>query len=509
MTQLKTRGEEQKLVKIFREFGGINTQSQRTAIGDTDFAWLENIQPVGLANLRTVPNISSELIDYSASPVYWAQSCNIANTEYIIVFSSNGKVFAYNVAANTSSQINAPATLLSGSGSRMAQWKGGTAGVALFIDSTGYYYWDGTTFAKITGAGVPSSGSDIAVYSNRVWIVSGRILYFSAADDYTATGWAGGSGAGFNNLTDSTLRSDVQRLYAANGYLYIFGLTSVNVISDVRVPTGATAPIFTNLNIQSIVGTDQPASVFTWGRTLMLATRYGVYGIDGVDAQRISANIDGTWQQLDFTQALSGGAVMINNILTAATLVKWVDPYGTARSLIAMFADGKWWFGNMGDSLARIVSAMRNNTPTLYGFINNKLYRLFSETTTSPAVQVKTALWSMGDSIRDKQVIRVGFETTVTQSTGTFTATIDTQGSELPVDISSTIGRVVWLNNDIVPLNWTNNVSNIIYWVNSNYNLFNGDATAWGKYLGSTFESSSASYQLSGFIIEYEFRARW
>lgn len=509
MSQLKARGEEQKLVKIFREFGGVNTQSQRTAIGDIEFAWLENLQPIGPANLKTVPAISAQLIDYSASPVYWAQSCNIANVEYIIVFAQDGKVFAYNVVANTSAQINAPATLLSGSGSRMAQWKGGSAGVALFIDSTGYYSWDGTTFAKITGTGVPTSGTDIAVYANRVWIVAGRILYFSAADDYLAAAWAGGSGTGFSNLTDSTLRSDVQRLYAANGYLYIFGLTSVNVISDVRVPTGGTAPIFTNLNIQSIVGTDQPASVFTWGRTVMFATRYGAFGIDGVEAHRVSAPIDGSWQQIDFSQALSGGAVMVNNILTSATLIKWDDPDDGIRTVLAMFSDGKWWFANMGNAVQYIVTAMRDNTPTLYGFINNRLFRLFSDTSVSPAVIAKTALWSMGDSIKDKQVIRVGFEATVSQSSGAFTATVDTQESDLPVSISSTIGRVTWVDNSIVPVNWINNLSNIVYWVNTNYNLFNGDATAWGKYLGLTFNSSSASYQLSGFIIEYEFRARW
>lgn len=509
MAQLKARGEEQKLYKIARDFEGVNAQSQRTAIGDNEFSYMENLQPIGYANLKTVPNVSSSLINYGTDSIYWMQSANINNIEYIILFATNGKVFAYNVSANTSSQINAAGTLLSGSGSRMAQWKGGSSGVALFIDSTGYYYWNGTTFAKITGAGVPSAGTDIAVFSNRVWIVSGRILYFSAADDYTATGWAAGSGAGFTNLTDSTIRSDVQRLFAANGYLYIFGLTSVNVISDVRVPSGGTDPIFTNLNIQSIVGTDQPASVFTWGRTVMLGTRYGAHGIDGAEAARISAKIDGIWQNIDFTQSISGGSVMINNILCAGFLIKWNDPNTSTRTVIALFQDGKWWFGNMGSAVTFMVSAMRNNVPTLYGLIGNQLYRFFSDTTTSAATTVSSALWNMGDPLTDKQLIRFGFEATITTyGASEFGATIDTENSQLATDLE--IGTISWQNNALSTLNWTNNSSNIVQWVNTNYQLFNGDATAYGKYLGLTFSATAGSiYQLSGFLIEYEMRARW
>lgn len=509
MAQLKARGEEQKLYKVFRDFEGVNTQSQRTAISESEFSFCENLQPIGHGNLKTVPEKSAALVDYSTNSIYWMQSANINNIEYIILFATNGKVYAYNVAANTSSQINAAGTLLSGANSRMAQWKGGTLGVALFIDSTGYYYWNGTTFAKITGAGVPTAGDDIAVFSNRVWIVSGRVLYYSAADDYTATGWAAGSGTGFSNLTDPTLRSNVTRLYAGNGYLYLFGETSVNVISDVRVPTGATAPIFTNLNIQPIVGTDQPGSVFPWGRTVMFATRYGAYGVDGVEAPRISAKIDGTWQSIDFTQSISGGSAMINNILCAAFLIKWDESDTVTRTILAIYQDGKWWFGNMGNEVTFMTSAIYNEEPTLYGLIGNRLYRFFSDVQNGAAVTVSTALWNMGDPISDKQLIRFGFEATIVKyGATTFSSTVDTENSELATSID--IGKVIWQNNNLVILTWKNNSNVTLPWVNTNYQLFNGDATAFGKYLGLTFNGTAGSvYQLSGFLIEYEMRARW
>ena len=35
-----------------KDFAGVNTQAQRTAIDEKEFSWLENVMPVGYANLR-------------------------------------------------------------------------------------------------------------------------------------------------------------------------------------------------------------------------------------------------------------------------------------------------------------------------------------------------------------------------------------------------------------------------------------------------------------------------
>jgi hypothetical protein len=210
--------ERPLLSKYFRQMIGINTQAARTAIPDDYFYNLENIIPIGPQNAHVVPNISSSLINYAADTIYWSQGLNLNGTEYLVNFATTGKVFLYNIAANTSAQVNS-GTLLSGAGSQCTQWKNTEI---LFIDSTGYYNYDGTTFAKITGSGVPSSGNAIAVYASRVWIAQGRVLYCSGVDDYSASSWTAANGAAAINLTDPQIRSTIYRLISANGYLYIF-----------------------------------------------------------------------------------------------------------------------------------------------------------------------------------------------------------------------------------------------------------------------------------------------
>lgn len=504
-----TQGEEQRRTKYFRSWKGCFSQSARTAIPEDRFFYLENLQPIGDANLSTVPDISSMLVDYGADSIYWSQYVNLSGTDYLISLASNGKVFAYNLAGGNS-QINGALTLLSGSGSRLSQWKNT---VILFIDSTGYYSWDGATFAKITGAGVPSAGTDIAVFAGRVWIVNQRLLTFSAADDYTATAFGAGSGTGSVNLTDPTLRATVTRLWAQNGYLYLIGNSSVNAISDVYVPSGASppVPVFNNINIQSIIGTDQPASVFALDRLLIFGSRYGAFALYGVSAQRLSTDIDGNWKYIDFTQAISGGQVVINNILTGALLLKITsDPFIGSKTVLAMYFDEKWWFANFG-SVTFIASAIKNNAPALFGFIGNKLYQLFSNTASGPAIQVTTPLWPMEDPLADKQAIRCGFEATLSSFSGTLSLTLDTANAQYSVVALNSPNTISWINNSGNIVQWQNNLLQIVDWFSGAYLLYSGSSAAgYSKYIGLTIMGTAGVVgQLSSFYIDYKLRARW
>lgn len=508
------RGEEQRKTKIFREWDAVNTRSNRSSIPEKSFYNLENMIPIGDANIQSVPNISAVLVDYALDTVYWSQYVNRGGTDYLIQLTTNGKIFAYNLAGGNT-QINAPATLLSGSSSRIAQWKNT---VILFIDSSGYYAWDGATFVKITGAGVPSSGDDIAVFAGRVWIVQGRLITFSIADDYLAPAFLAISGAGSVSLTDATLRSTVIRLWAQNGYLYIVGNSSINAISDVYIPTGAAppTPVFTNVNIQSLIGTDQASSLFPFDRLLMFANRYGVYSLYGVSAQKMSEEIDGTWQFVDFSQVISGGAVQIRNILCSAFLIKRnADPVFGSNTVLAMWfpkSDGtsRWWFANFG-ALTFVVSAMKTNAPSLFGFIGNKLYQLFSDTTTAPAGQLMGPLWSMEDPLSDKQCIREGFEVTVTTAgPSPFTMTLDTVNFQSSVVTLNNPALTGWVNNSGNLVLWQNNLLAIVGWFSGAYLLYSGDeASGYQKYVGLTVNTGGAVCQFSSMYMDYKLRARW
>lgn len=510
--------------KFFKEFQGVYTTASRTAIPDDYFYDLENIIPIGEENAHVVNNISASLIDYSTDVIYWSQSVNLNGTDYLVNFATTGKVFFFNIALGTSAQVNV-GNLLSGALSRCDQWQNT---VILFIDSTGYYSYDGTTFAKITGTGVPTAGTDIAVYSGYVWIVNGRSLYVSGINAYNAAAWLAANGAQIVTLIDPQIRGTVSRLKAANGYLYLWGETSVNAISDVYIPSGASPPTpqFSNQNIQALIGTDQPASVFPYDRFMLFASRYGAHTLYGVSAPKVSGDLDGTWQYVDFTQPISGGQVVVENILCGAFLLKLLADQANgnpARTVVALWYQTSdtspqtgatettdvWWFANYG-ALTFIVTGMVNNVPALFGFIGNKLYQLFEDATTAPAVTVKTKLYPMEDELARKECITAGFEAFYYLFGSSFQLSLDTENGSQPLALNQNISQGNWINAAGTQGQWINNASQVGGWVAPSTYLTPADAQGgFGHHVGLTLSSTGYSYELHFMALDYKLRDRW
>lgn len=520
--KVEIQGKERELKSfVYRDWTAVNTTNARNAIPQNCFYNCENLQPIGFSNLHTVPDKSASLWNYGSDVVYWDTPVNIAGVLWNIVATTNGKLFAYNFGSPTATQIGSG---LSGSSTRITQWKNQ---VALIIDSTGYYMWTGSgSISLITGSGVPTAGTDIAVYSGRVWIVNGRLLTFSIVDNYDGSSWTAAGGAGFKNLTDPVLNGSVTRLVAANGYLYYFGTTSINAISDVYVAAGASppTPTFTDLNIQADIGTDQPASVFPYGRPLMLMTRYGMRALFGVSAPSIStldennpyaSGIDGTIQYVDFSQTVSGGTCVVNNILCAAFLIKRLnDPIFGSNTVLAMYqlsaaGYGKWWFANYG-AVTRITSAVVNGVKCLFGYIGNQFYQLFANTAAAPNATVSTPLWDFGDPLSIKEYVRVGFQISNPVIVGSFTLSVDTTTGSTQVPTLSNAGSVVWVNNSGNPVQWVNNVPQIVNWVGNQYLLYSGQAPGgFDTYVGLTLTSNGSIYEMNALMMDYKLGSRW
>jgi len=182
--QAKDKLEEQRRTKHFIKWKGVNTQAARNAIPEDTWYVLENMQPIGDANIHSIAAASAALYDFTTHPIYWAQYANVAGIDYIIAASTDGNVYAYQIVAMTVATIG---TGFSGSLTRFAQWKN-TA--LLVVDNTfGYGWWTGSgSFTAVTGPGVPTFGAgqanDIAVSFGRVWILTGRLLTFSDANGY-------------------------------------------------------------------------------------------------------------------------------------------------------------------------------------------------------------------------------------------------------------------------------------------------------------------------------------
>jgi len=362
----------------------------------------------------------------------------------------------------------------------------------------------GTVTANL--AVVPAGGTAVATYAGRVWVASNRTVAFSAPSsfrDFSSTA-AGGSFI----VVDETLHSTITQIIAANNFLYIMGSSSVNVVADVTVTSGVTT--FSNTNISASIGTSQPYSVVPYYRALWFAAPYGIYALYGSTTQKASDDLDGVFPLITNAIKVTSGTAVLNNVLALCFMFKYADPVVGARTLVACFANKKWFFASQGDSMVSMDTAVINGSPTLYATDGTSLYRLFSDTTRNVAQTMITKLWDMGDPLSAKQAMKLGVEVTNPVSFQNITGTIDTEASAGSVSFTlDNAGALKWVNNSGVIVSWVNSSGAIVQWATSGYLFLPTDVQTAGRYIGITLNGTSASTIYSGMHLQFEHRAQW
>ena len=283
-----------------------------------------------------------------------------------------------------------------------------------------------TVNATATAYATTDTITDVATFSGRVWVASGRNMFYSAAgsySDFTSVS------AGSLTLSDTTLHSNIKSLLSANNFLYIFGEDSINVFSDVRVgTTGAT--LFTNTNVSASVGSPIGGIAFAYFRNVLFMNNYGVYALIGSTTNKISDSLDGIFPFIDFTQPVTSGQVMLNNILCAAFSFTYVDSVLGSRPVQAIFFDKKWFLSSQG-SVAYTTSVPAGGAVNLYGNIGLNLYKLYNTSANTISVKVQTALMPLGDAIRTKQALKFAVEATLSGA-ATMNVTVDSERASSP-----------------------------------------------------------------------------
>jgi len=152
----------------------------------------------------------------------------------------------------------------------------------------------------------------------------------------------------------------------------------------------------------------------------------------------------------------------------------------------------------------------------LYGASGKQLYKLYSDNTTNAVSSIiQTALWPLGDPIRDKQTLKFGVEAIIPSGGGLINVTVDN-----PLNSSSqyTLANyLTWLNNFGTAIPWTNNSNATVQWVGGlgGYQLYRSDAqqpsggSSGQKYIGLTMTSNTSNLVYNTFELEYEYRARF
>ena len=245
---------------------------------------------------------------------------------------------------------------------------------------------------------------------------------------------------------------------------------------------------------------------------MLFLNRYGVYALVGATTSKISDSIDDIFTNIDFTEPITAGQVLINNILCAAWTVTYNDE-GTPRKIQLVFFDRKWFITSQGDNLTYTTPATLVGNLLMYGTNGTDLVKFYDSATAGIDWEIQTALWPMGDPIRDKQALKVGIEATLGGAFASLQAFVDSENQQSPaIDFANT---VYWVNNSGTIIPWTNVSSTQIGWTGqgttttSGYYLYKSDAKMYGKYLGLTVIGSTTPFTINGFQLEHELRARF
>ena len=157
--------EQKKSYAVIKNFTGLNTKANRTAIKEEEFSWIENAMPIGFGNIKIVP-AQSQISDSGNTAVAWANtvtlltSANINVSDYILSFQDNGRAQYFNLTSLTKGNV-AVAGTFSNTGVSIAQYK--NERIIIGDPSKGLFTWDGVDVISLGGTGLigitnPGSG---------------------------------------------------------------------------------------------------------------------------------------------------------------------------------------------------------------------------------------------------------------------------------------------------------------------------------------------------------------
>jgi len=243
------------------------------------------------------------------------------------------------------------------------------------------------------------SGNCVETYSGHVWVGSRSSgtanLQWSAPG--SPSNFATSAGGGSEQATQSYLKIGYTRLVQSNGFLYLIADSSIDYISGVQTSGVPPTTSFTQQNADPTIGTPYPWSVILHGQDILFANSIGVYGVAGARPAKISAMLDGIWNNpTNFAGLnLSAAHATIFNREVWMTLATFVNPITSATVTQPVMWDGKRWFSSPQNlSLTFIGSQEINSVFTAYGTDGTVVAPLFNTPSTNFAKRVQSKLWA-------------------------------------------------------------------------------------------------------------------
>lgn len=280
--------EQKKSYQVTKDFKGLDTKSNRTAISEAEFSWIENVQPVGYGNLRVIGTKSrvytsgNVAVSFTQNPTHLTNA-NIGLKDYVIAFMDDGSAEYFDVINSTFGTI-ATAGTFSNTGVMTTQWK--NERLLILDPSKGYSTWDGNsviTIGSVGFIGIVSGGSTYTsaptvtisapdqtngVQANAVSTITANavtsVSLINAGSGYTNAAnvtvtFSGGGGTGANAIAQLiSFKTGTLSLVVENGGSAYTNTANISITITGGGGTGASAtPIISGGIVTSVVMTNQ------------------------------------------------------------------------------------------------------------------------------------------------------------------------------------------------------------------------------------------------------------
>ncbi|HEX3525257.1 MAG TPA: hypothetical protein VHT52_24600 [Stellaceae bacterium] len=225
------------------------------------------------------------------------------------------------------------------------------------------------------------------VYQERLFVAGKDVISFSAPSngaDFSTTDGGGSFGYFGDKLTYSFMD-----LAASAGYLFVFGDSSTDLISNIQLTgTGQVgSPYTTNMNYANIdpqVGHRFPRPVGRIGRYFTMWNGAGIFMMQGGDASEIGEKTTNIFNTLDtslYLPTMAPATMFGFRVLLCNGRFK--DVFGVTRNLLLMWHPVKgqpfWSIASQNLELTNIGYFEQDSVITPYGTDGTSLYQLFAQ----------------------------------------------------------------------------------------------------------------------------------
>lgn len=392
----------------FEGFEGLDTQPSRYGLEAKKCSIFDGFFPAGPSNARIIPDNGPPLGSFTGGTIlavhFVTVNVGTGPLYFALLFLSDGSIWSYNTTTAHSSNIAPAGTVQNPSPLNIgvSQW-GSQYALIVTNQTNGYFLWNGATFYT-TGMAVPDfgtvpsgiSGTTIETFGGYVWIALYNNLIWSAPG--TPTDFTTASGGGSLLSNDDELIWSYFYLKQSNGYLFLFGDSSVSYLAGVTT-TGS--PPVTTFSLQTVdpeVGTVWPNTVLSMGSNIIFANGWGVHVSFGGRAAKVSAELDGIYNtQTAFFGAFlpSAAKAILFGKRVWCMLFPIIDQITMQGTFKLMIWDEKRWCTTPQSAALTFIAVQEINSLLFaWGTDGTNLFQLFNTPDTKQNKVLQSKFWA-------------------------------------------------------------------------------------------------------------------